>query len=80
MAAGTVLGTAAVLCLVLHAISFQQAIAMVLPAALLIIGAAIWGTPPDPAASGRLGFLAGFQLGSLLTWLRSIFRQRGNGV
>jgi hypothetical protein len=53
---------------------------MVLPAALLIIGAAIWGTPPDPAASGRLGFLAGFQLGSLLTWLRSIFRQRGNGV
>ena len=78
-AAGMVLGAAAIICLVVHAITVQQAIAMALPAALLIIGAVIWGTPPDPAAGGRLGFYAGFHLGSLLTRLRSLFRQRGNG-
>ena len=78
-AAGMVLGTAAVICLVVHVITVQQAIAMALPAALLIIGGVIWGTPPDAAAGGRLGFYAGFNLGSLLSRLRSLFRQRGNG-
>jgi hypothetical protein len=79
MAAGIILGTAAVLCLISRTIVVQQAIAMALPAALLVIGGVIWGSPPDPAISRRLGFHTGFQLGSLVSWLRSLFRRRGNG-
>jgi hypothetical protein len=79
MATGIILGTAAVICLVLRVIVVQQAIAMALPGALLIIGGVIWGAPPDPEASRRLGFLAGFQLGSVVSRLRSVFRRRGNG-
>jgi hypothetical protein len=79
MGAGIVLGAVAVICLVSRAIVVQQAIAMALPAALLVIGGVIWGSPPDPATGRRLGFQAGFQLGSLVTRLRSLFRRRGNG-
>lgn len=79
MGAGIILGTAAVICLVFRAIVVQQAIAMALPAALLVIGGVIWGSPPDAATGRRRGFQAGFQLGSLVTRLRSLFRRRGNG-
>lgn len=79
MGAGITLGTAAVICLVFRAIVVQQAIAMALPAALLVIGGVIWGSPPDAATGRWFGFLAGFQLGSLVRRLRSLFRRRGNG-
>jgi hypothetical protein len=79
MGAGIILGTAAVICLVFHAIVVQQAVAMALPAALLVIGGVILGSPPDAAISRRLGFLTGFEIGSLVRWLRSLFRRRGNG-
>jgi hypothetical protein len=79
MGAGIILGTAAIICLVCRAIVVQQAIAMALPAALLIIGGVIWGSPPDAATGRRLGFQAGFQIGSLVSRLRSLLRRRGNG-
>jgi hypothetical protein len=79
MAAGSILGTAAVLCLVFRAIVVQQAIAMALPAALLVIGGVIWGSPPDAETGRRLGFQTGFQLGSVVSWLRSLFRRPRNG-
>ena len=78
-AAGIVLGVAAIICLGLHAIVVQQAIAMALPAALLVIGGVLWGASPDAAASRWLGFQTGFHLGSLVSRLRSLFRRRGNG-
>jgi hypothetical protein len=78
MGAGIILGAAAVICLFCRAIAVQQAIAMALPAALLVIGGVIWGSRPD-AAIGRLGFHTGFQLGWLVRRLRSLFRRRGNG-
>jgi hypothetical protein len=78
-AAGIVLGVAAIICLGLHAIVVQQAIAMALPAALLVVGGVIWGASPDAAASRRLGAHTGFRLGWLVTRLRSLFRRRGNG-
>ena len=79
MGAGIILGATAVICLVFHAIVVQQAIAMALPAALLVIGGVIYGSPPDAATGRRLGFQAGFQLGSLVRRLRLLFRRRGNG-
>jgi hypothetical protein len=79
MGAGIILGAAAVICLFSRAIVVQQAIAMALPAAVLVIGGVIWGSPPDAATGRRLGFYAGFQLGSLVRRLRSLFRRRGNG-
>jgi hypothetical protein len=78
-AAGIILGAAAVICLVLRAIAVPQAIAMALPAALLVIGGVLWGTPPDAATARWLGFQTGFHLGSMVSRLRSLFRRRGNG-
>jgi heme A synthase len=77
--AGIILGAAAVICLACRAIVVQQAIAMALPAALLVIGGVILGSPPDVETGRRLGFLTGFQIGSLVSRLRSLFRRRGNG-
>jgi hypothetical protein len=77
--AGIILGAAAVICLGYRAIAVPQAIAMALPAVLLVIGGVIWGASPDLAAGRRRGFQAGFQLGSLVSRLRSFFRRRGDG-
>jgi hypothetical protein len=79
MAAGVILGTAAVICLGFRAIAIQQAIAMALPAALLVIGGVLWGTSVDAATARWLGFQSGFHLGSMVSRLRSLFRRRGNG-
>ncbi len=65
-AAGIILGISAVICLALGAISGQQAIAMALPAALLIAGGLIVMAMPDPATGQRGGFLAGLRAGLLL--------------
>jgi hypothetical protein len=76
-----VLAMAAVVCVAVGAVTGAQAIAMALPAALLIVGGLIWAAAPDAATVRRVGFLAGFQFGSLLSRLRSaFFRQRGNGL
>jgi len=77
--AGVILATAAVICLALNAISPQQAIALGLPGALLILGGLIALAVPDTTTGDRLGFHAGFQIGSLLTRFRSFFRQDRNG-
>jgi hypothetical protein len=77
--AGIILGAAAVICLGYRAIAVPQAIAMALPAVLLVIGGVIWGASPDLEAGGWRGFQAGFQLGSLVSRLRAFFRRRGDG-
>lgn len=74
-----ILGGAAVTCLGLGAVSVQQAIAMGLPAALLIVTGIVMAVLTDPATSQQTGFQAGFLAGSLLRLWRSVFRQRGNG-
>jgi hypothetical protein len=73
--AGLILAVAAVISSAMRAVSVQQAIAMGLPAALLIIGGVIAAVLPDAATGRRLSFRAGFRAGSVLTRLRSIFRQ-----
>jgi hypothetical protein len=79
VSAGIILGTAAVTCLALGAVSAQQAIALGLPGALLLIGGLIAAAVPDPMTGRRLYFQAGFHMGSLLTRFRSFLRRRRNG-
>jgi hypothetical protein len=79
VSAGIILGTAAVTCLALGAISAQQAIALGLPGALLIAGGLIAAAVPDPMTGRRLYFQAGFHMGSLLSRLRSFLHRRHNG-
>ena len=74
-----ILGAAAVICLTVGAVSAQQAIAVGLPAALLIIIGIVIAVLPDPATGQRTGFQAGFLAGSMLSLWRSAFRRRGNG-
>ena len=78
-AIGVILGAAAVICLAIGAVSVQQAIAVGLPAALLIITGIVMAVLPDPATGQRTGFEAGYLAGSLLGLWRSVFRHRGNG-
>jgi len=77
-----VLGTAAVICLAVGAVSVQQAVALGLPAVILIMGGLIAAAIPDPATGRRAGFQTGFRtgfrVGSLLSQWRSVFRQRRN--
>jgi hypothetical protein len=78
-AAGVILGTSAVICLAVDAISGQQAVAMALAAALLIIGGLVVAAMPDPATGQRCGFRAGFRAGSLQRRGRGLFRRRRKG-
>lgn len=73
--AGVILAIADVISSTMRAVSVQQAIAMGLPAALLIIGGLIAAALPNAANGRRLSYQAGFRAGSLLTRLRSVFRQ-----
>jgi hypothetical protein len=79
VSAGVILGTAAVTCLALDAVSAQQAIAIGLPGALLIVGGLIAAAVPDPVTGRRHFFRAGFRMGSLLSRFRSFFGRRRNG-
>jgi hypothetical protein len=74
-----ILGAAAVICLTLDAVSVQQAIAVGLPAVLLIFTGIVLAMLPDQATGQRTGFRAGILAGSLLSRWRSAFRHRGNG-
>jgi hypothetical protein len=73
--AGVLLGLATVLCCLFHVVSRQQAVAMGLPAVLLIVGGLIAATAPDPAAGRRFGFQAGFLAGSFMSIWRSLFHR-----
>ena len=79
VSAGFILGAAALLCRALGAVSTQQAIAIGLPGVLLLVGGLIAAAIPDPETGRRMSFEAGFQMGWLLTRLRSIFRPPRNG-
>jgi hypothetical protein len=79
-AGGVILGTSAVICLAIDAISGQQAVAMALPAALLIVGGLIVVAIPDPATGHQRGFRAGSRAGSLLRRWRCVFRRGRNGA
>ena len=78
--AGAVLALATLACSLLGVISAQQAIALGLPAALLIVGGVIVTAGRDlPAACGS-GFRAGLRTGTLLSRLRSWFRRGAGGL
>jgi hypothetical protein len=73
---GVILAIAAVICSTMDAVSVQQAIAMGVPGAVLIIGGLLAVLLPDAETGQRAGFEVGFRAGSLLTRLRSPFRRR----
>ena len=73
--AGVLLGLATVLCCLLHLVSRQQAVAMGLPAVLLIVGGLIAAAAPDPSAGRRFGFQVGLIAGSLMSVWRSLFHR-----
>jgi anti-sigma factor RsiW len=76
---GVIVGAAGLICMALGAVSAQQAIALYLPGALLIVGGLIAAAIPDAATGQRAGFEAGFRTGWLLSRLRSLFRPPRNG-
>lgn len=78
-AAGAVLALATLTLSLLDVITPQQAIALGLVAALLIIGGLIVTAGPDLSVGFRSGFRAGLRAGSLVGRLRSLFRRCGNG-
>src|SRR5258708_17321221 len=75
MAAGVVLGLVAVVCVAVGAISGQQAVAIVTPGFVLIIGGLIVASLPDPQTGRRVGFQAGLSAGLLLKRRRAAFHR-----
>ncbi len=73
-AAGVVLGLAATMCSTFCALSFQQTLALALPAAVLVIGGL--AAAATEAGEGHL-FRAGFKVGWLVAWWRSVGRRHG---
>jgi hypothetical protein len=73
---GAVVAIVTLTCTLLNVISAQQALALGLPAMLLIIGGLIAAAAVDPSTSRRRGFQAGLHVGGLLRMLRSLFRRR----
>jgi len=74
---GAVLALATLTCSLLELISAQQAIAMGLPAAMLVTGDLITASVPDPSTSKRLGYQVGLRAGTLVNMCRSLGRHRG---
>jgi hypothetical protein len=77
--AGVILGVATVVCSMANVISAQQAVAMGLPAVLLIAVGLIAAATPDASTGRRVGFQIGLIVGSLVTVWRFLFRHRGKG-
>jgi hypothetical protein len=77
-AAGLALGTVTVICLSLGICGGDQAVALGVPAALLVISGLLAAAIPDPAAGHRFGFKAGLQAGSMLSRWRSVLRRLRN--
>ncbi len=78
LAAGVILGIAAVTCLAAGAVSAQQGMAMGLPAVLLIIIGLLVAVAPDPADVERFGYRAGTLTGAAFGRLRGAFRRCGS--
>jgi hypothetical protein len=72
--AGLVLGSSALICLALGVVSGRQALAIGMPGVLLLLFGVITAAIADPASGQRLGFQAGFRLGSLVRRWRSFLR------
>lgn len=73
---GAVLAIATLVCSLLGVISAQQAVALGLPAVVLILGGLIAVWVPNPRTGHRLGFQAGRQVGTLLNFCRSLTHRR----
>jgi hypothetical protein len=63
LSAGVILARAAVVCLGRDVVSAQQAIALALPGALLIVGGLIPAAAPGAATGRQFAFEAGFRMG-----------------
>jgi hypothetical protein len=79
VAGGAIGCTAVIICLAVGVLSAQRAIALGLPAAVLLIGGLVIAAIPDPAAARQAGFRAGFLAGSPLSRWRLVFRRRPKG-
>jgi len=79
-ASGAVLALATLTCARLGVVSAQQAIAMGLPAAVLILGDLIVASVPDPSTGSRIGFQAGLRAGAIVNRWRFLVRPRGKGA
>jgi hypothetical protein len=81
-AGGLLLGIAIVVCVAAGAIGANQAVALAVPAALLIIGGLIVAALPDTVTARQRGFRAGLLVGSLLRrWRAALRRYRSrNGL
>lgn len=75
-AIGAVLAIATLICSLLSVISAQQAVAIGLPAVLLIVGGLIATSALAEPNGGRIGFRVGLRLGALVRRLRSAFGRR----
>jgi hypothetical protein len=62
------------ICVSLGICGGDQAVAMAMPAALLVTGGLVAAAIPDPATGRRLGFKAGSRAGSMLSRWRSMLR------
>lgn len=78
LAVGLILGIATVISAAVDAITNQQAMALGLPAALLIVAGLITVAIPDSETGRRRVFLSGFRIGALLGRLRDTFRRPGD--
>lgn len=74
---GAVLAIATLACSLLGVISAQQAVALGLPAVVLVVGGLITTAAIDASVSERLGFRAGLHVGRLLRRLRAVLRRMG---
>ena len=70
---GAVLAVATITCVLLDVASVQQAVAFGLPSVVLIAAGLITAAVPDAATARRHGFDAGWQVGALLSFCRSLF-------
>lgn len=73
---GAALAIITLICSLLGVISAQQAVALGLPAVVLILGGLIAVWVPDPQTGHRLGYQAGRQVGALLNLWRSLACRR----
>jgi hypothetical protein len=78
--AGAVLGITAAVCAGLRAVSAQQAIAIAVPAATLLVAGLAVLALPDREAGRRRGAEAGFLAGSLLSLCKPCTKERGNSA
>lgn len=72
---GAGLAIATLISSLFNVISAQQAVAIGLPAALLIVGGLIATATLEESDSGQFGFRTGLHVGRLMRALRDVFRR-----